>query len=189
VVQARPDLMIHHRRDGMRPCATINHNDKTQYYSTSQFPHSASIKSQPSILLMERPAKRPRLLKTVEVDEADPDYARAEQETTQRFKANWEAILEKYGNENLDQGDEIDLVTGEVVVDRGHLRGMEDGCDDTNQFLMDFVTEELDEDSADELAPEHPPKKLIAKGTEEEHVSTDANLPAFRVNFNGTVDC
>ncbi|KAF2201468.1 hypothetical protein GQ43DRAFT_480721 [Delitschia confertaspora ATCC 74209] len=105
---------------------------------------------------MEPPTKRLRLLKSVEVDESDPEYARREQETTLRLKSNWEALFAKYGDENMDQGDEVDLITGQVVVDRGHLRSLQDEGDsgDAGQFLRHMADEMLeDEDEIDELAP------------------------------------
>ena len=40
------------------------------------------------------------------------------------LKSRFEAIFEKYGKDFSDVGDEIDFQTGEVVVDKGHLKNM-----------------------------------------------------------------
>ncbi|RUS33714.1 hypothetical protein BC938DRAFT_484266 [Jimgerdemannia flammicorona] len=40
-----------------------------------------------------------------------------------RLKSVWEDIIERYGFDWGDATDEIDLATGEIVVDRGHVRG------------------------------------------------------------------
>jgi hypothetical protein len=74
----------------------------------------------------------------------------------------------------MDQGDEIDLVTGEIVVDRGHLRSMADECGggvagDANDFFNQMADdlEDLDEDSADELALDVPLPKPLKMRVEE----------------------
>lgn len=63
-----------------------------------------------------------------EHDQVDIHTARAQND--QRLKTIFESIFEKYSRDFTDVGDEIDLQTGEVVVDNGHLLGME-GEDDT----------------------------------------------------------
>lgn len=46
-------------------------------------------------------------------------------EARKRLYDAWEEIFEKYGNpENEDDGDIIDLNTGEIVEDRGHLKSL-----------------------------------------------------------------
>lgn len=63
-----------------------------------------------------------------EHDQVDIHTARAQND--QRLKTLFESIFEKYSRDFTDIGDEIDLQTGEVVVDNGHLLGMK-GEDDT----------------------------------------------------------
>lgn len=93
---------------------------------------------------MEPPTKRPRLSiapdpyptpgpepndeNTDDQDNVDLQTARARND--QRLKSIFESIFEKYGRDFTDVGDEIDLQTGKIVVDNGHLGGME-GEDDT----------------------------------------------------------
>lgn len=75
---------------------------------------------------MEPPRKRPRLSHSIEVDDHDPDFvlqaSRARNDF--RLKSTFEAIFEKYGQDFSGVGDEIDLETGEIVVDNGHLLDM-----------------------------------------------------------------
>ncbi|PYI03890.1 hypothetical protein BO78DRAFT_188663 [Aspergillus sclerotiicarbonarius CBS 121057] len=83
---------------------------------------------------MERPTKRPRLSMEAEpegeVDDIDIHEARAQNDL--RLKSIFEGIFEKYGKDFTDVGDEIDLQTGKIVVDNGHIEAME-GEDDTGE--------------------------------------------------------
>jgi hypothetical protein len=82
---------------------------------------------------------------------SDPD-AELQQRRAQldyKLKSTFEAIFEKYGQDFDGVGDEIDLETGDIVVDNGHLLEMQDERDagDTSRarhLLRDF-TEEPDE--------------------------------------------
>ncbi|KAK1767177.1 hypothetical protein QBC33DRAFT_539455 [Phialemonium atrogriseum] len=46
-----------------------------------------------------------------------------------KLKSSWESIFEKYGKDFSGVGDEIDIRTGQVVVDNGHIRSLEDASD------------------------------------------------------------
>jgi hypothetical protein len=74
---------------------------------------------------MERPAKRPRLSLPEQgtrlLDDLDVQEARARNDL--RLKTLFEGIFEKYGRDFSDIGDEIDLQTGEIVVNNGHVVG------------------------------------------------------------------
>ncbi|KAJ5781170.1 hypothetical protein N7457_006330 [Penicillium paradoxum] len=75
----------------------------------------------------ERPAKRPCLSYTpADEGEALPDFdlsaARAQNDS--RLKSLFEGIFAKYSHDFTDVGDEIDLATGDIVVDNGHLLGL-----------------------------------------------------------------
>ncbi|KAL9120960.1 MAG: hypothetical protein Q9187_002489, partial [Circinaria calcarea] len=74
---------------------------------------------------MERPLKRRR----VGLDDPDEQlhYRRALNDS--RLKASFESIFEKYGKDFSGVGDEIDLETGEIVVNNGHLLSMRDEQD------------------------------------------------------------
>ncbi|KAJ5622452.1 hypothetical protein N7528_005684 [Penicillium herquei] len=85
---------------------------------------------------MERPSKRPRLSPTLDHPETDVleqqdeeieeewDLQAARAHNDMRLKSIFEGIFSKYGKDFTDIGDEIDLQTGKIVVDNGHLSGM-----------------------------------------------------------------
>ncbi|KAI8965437.1 hypothetical protein F5Y11DRAFT_313121 [Daldinia sp. FL1419] len=50
-----------------------------------------------------------------------------------RLKSAFERIFEKYGKDFTGVGDEIDLETGEVIVDNGHLLSLADAKDRTSR--------------------------------------------------------
>ncbi|EAW20166.1 Myb-like DNA-binding domain protein [Aspergillus fischeri NRRL 181] len=80
---------------------------------------------------MERPQKRPRLSLGVNGEDSDDiDLQEARAQNDLRLKSIFERIFEKYGKDFTDIGDEIDLQTGKIVVNNGHLQRMS-GEDDT----------------------------------------------------------
>ncbi|OKL57000.1 hypothetical protein UA08_07712 [Talaromyces atroroseus] len=75
---------------------------------------------------MERPSKRQRLSLGESADRTgDFDLETARARNDQRLKSLFEGIFEKYGRDFSDIGDEIDLRTGEIVVNKGHVLHME----------------------------------------------------------------
>lgn len=73
----------------------------------------------------------------------DPTYQLALERAyaDQRFKATMNHIFDKYGRDFDGIGDEIDLETGEIVVNNGHIRNMRNEAD-----VGDGSTEMLEED-------------------------------------------
>jgi len=70
-----------------------------------------------------RTVKRVKLLRTCEADEnADLEAKRRQNEI--RLRGTFEAIFEKYARDFTGIGDEVNMETGTVEVDNGHLRGM-----------------------------------------------------------------
>lgn len=76
-------------------------------------------------------AKRPRLSYTPSpLSIAAQSFAAEEELARQRFlsqsklKSSWEGIFAKYSQSFEGIADEIDQVTGEIVVDNGHVRGL-----------------------------------------------------------------
>ncbi|KAJ5528130.1 hypothetical protein N7513_012289 [Penicillium frequentans] len=103
---------------------------------------------------MERPAKRQRLSmpsgSPEEVtEEWDLQAARAQNDM--RLKSIFEGIFSKYGKDFTDVGDEIDLQTGKIVVDNGHLSGMREEVDIGEERARAWLYEDdLSEDDAEE---------------------------------------
>ncbi|KAH8674243.1 centromere protein Scm3-domain-containing protein [Xylariales sp. PMI_506] len=65
----------------------------------------------------------------------------------QTFKARLESIIAKYDKDFEGVSDEVDLVTGEIVVDNGHLRSLKDydDLDDGNSAIDEDAVELLHE--------------------------------------------
>ncbi|KAK1247199.1 hypothetical protein MKX07_002108 [Trichoderma sp. CBMAI-0711] len=78
----------------------------------------------------------------------DPDYKLSVERAyaDQRFQATMAHIFEKYGRDFEGIGDEIDLVTGEIVVNNGHVRNMRDEGDVGDGLRGDLTDGEDDED-------------------------------------------
>lgn len=101
---------------------------------------------------MERPTKRPRLSFTPgspeEVaDEWDLQTARAQNDL--RLKSIFEGIFTKYGKDFTEVGDEIDLETGKIVVDNGHLLGMREENDTGDQAWLYGNDADSEDDNQD----------------------------------------
>lgn len=104
---------------------------------------------------MEPPAKRLRLSSAVVYDQL-PDIDRVHSECRKRLKSSFESIFERYGRDFGGISDEIDLKTGEVAVDQGHIREMRApddlGLDKRRtRSNEESKSQELEEDSEDEL--------------------------------------
>ncbi|UKZ48840.1 hypothetical protein TrVGV298_003075 [Trichoderma virens] len=78
----------------------------------------------------------------------DPDYKLSIERAyaDQRFQATMAHIFEKYGRDFEGIGDEIDLETGEIVVNNGHVRNMRDEGDVGDGLGGDLADGEDDED-------------------------------------------
>jgi len=93
------------------------------------------------------------------------DLERDRRENDLRLKSAFETIFAKYSKDFTNTGDEIDLETGEIIVDNGHIHSMRDETDvgeqgDAGRMLRSFsvapaelITIESDtEDDEDELS-------------------------------------
>ncbi|KAL4916680.1 hypothetical protein BDW62DRAFT_102686 [Aspergillus aurantiobrunneus] len=80
---------------------------------------------------MEAPLKRKRLSLSpgAEDETSDVDLHEARAQNDMRLKSVFEGIFKKYGRDFTDIGDEIDLQTGNIMVNNGHLHAL-DGEDD-----------------------------------------------------------
>lgn len=78
---------------------------------------------------MEPPTKRPRFSFLSDEVSSSHELDIARSRNDQRLKARFESIFEKYERDFGGIGDEIDLITGHVVVDNGHILSMRDEQD------------------------------------------------------------
>ncbi|EQL28815.1 hypothetical protein BDBG_04208 [Blastomyces gilchristii SLH14081] len=76
----------------------------------------------------ERPTKRARIPGLWDSNVGDAtseiDISAARQANDMRLKSRFEDIFEKYGKDFSSVGDEIDLATGNIVIDNGHIERM-----------------------------------------------------------------
>jgi Centromere protein Scm3 len=72
----------------------------------------------------------------------------ARKRNDERLKRSFDAIYEKYGRDFADEGDEIDVMTGEILVDNGHIRSM--AKDETWEFEYESVDEGIEEEEEEE---------------------------------------
>ncbi|KAJ9647659.1 uncharacterized protein PV06_00359 [Exophiala oligosperma] len=99
---------------------------------------------------MEEPIrKRPRLSMFAdqsEDDVLDQDLDALRDRNDNLLKSRFESIFEKYSHNFEGFGDEINLWTGEVEVDNGHLQGLRDETDigDKGSSLLRAMTEAED---------------------------------------------
>ena len=106
---------------------------------------------------MDSPHKRRKLSKTA-IGGADFQARRAQQE--QRLKTRFESIFDKYEHDFTGIGDEIDLETGEIVVDNGHIERMKYDTDIGNGASSNYIdlvetdSEDTDDDSLSDSYPQ-----------------------------------
>lgn len=75
---------------------------------------------------MDPPRKRPRLSLA---ESTEPDIEALRQEHDRRFLGRLDGILQKYDRDFEGISDEIDLNTGRIVVDNGHVQRARDAYD------------------------------------------------------------
>ena len=107
----------------------------------------------------ERPAKWPCLSNTLDTEDDAPedlpenfDLPAARAQNDSRLKSLFEGIFAKYSHDFSDVGDEIDLETGKIVVDNGHLLGMQGEDDNGGQprsWLFQAGLDESENPAAD----------------------------------------
>nr|POF07809.1 uncharacterized protein pb1a10.02 [Quercus suber] len=104
------------------------------------------------------PTTPPRLIDHYQVGSfiSTPELEREREENKKRLKSRFEQIFEKYEHDFTGIGDEIDLETGEVIVDNGHIARMKHEADpgtgksteDTDMIIGDVCSTSEDEDTA-----------------------------------------
>ncbi|KAF2736657.1 hypothetical protein EJ04DRAFT_521870 [Polyplosphaeria fusca] len=121
---------------------------------------------------MDLAAQRMRLVQSLDVDDTNPDYIRKKEQGMVQLKNSFDAIIDKYENMPTAMSDEIDMHSGKIVVDRGHLRSIaeQEHTMQAAQFLDDFLNDDSTrnvniEDDTDELAPPETPPQLKEKKT------------------------
>ncbi|KAJ5675104.1 uncharacterized protein N7477_005038 [Penicillium maclennaniae] len=147
---------------------------------------------------MERPGKRPRLSFDSGLVEDIPeewDLQTARAQNDNKLKSIFEGIFAKYGKDFTEVGDEINLQTGKIVVDNGHLLGLQEETDPRNEGQPWLETNEdaysdEREDSEKETVDSHgPPLSSYKDDDIEGDADSDSNdsllAPALTYNQAG----
>lgn len=90
---------------------------------------------------MEPPRKKARY-------SSGEDIVGRREENNKRLQSAFESIFAKYSHDFTGVGDEVDLATGEIVVNNGHLFSLSDARDDEEdkrENTPDYDSDELDE--------------------------------------------
>ena len=119
---------------------------------------------------MEPPLKRQRL------DDSQKHLLQKRARNDLRLKSRFESIFEKFGKDFTGVGDEIDLQTGKVVVNNGHLTTMQGELD------AEGLANEEDELAATTTAQDHPSQQLRLNDAISAKLPEDENHRIQRVN-------
>lgn len=77
--------------------------------------------------------------------EFQDEIRRLKKQSSKKFKSKWEEILEKYSKIDDDiESDEIDIITGKITIDNGHLKSLRKESDQVlngNVWSIDYDKE------------------------------------------------
>ncbi|KAL4902614.1 hypothetical protein BDW74DRAFT_61314 [Aspergillus multicolor] len=94
---------------------------------------------------MEAPLKRKRISLSPgsenEYETSDVDLQEARAQNDLRLKSIFEGIFKKYGRDFTDVGDEIDLQTGNITVNNGHIDALDREGNGSENWLSDAESE------------------------------------------------
>ncbi len=110
----------------------------------------------------------------LEALDPDDDLFKARTENDFRLKSTFESIFEKYSKDFSTVGDEIDLETGEIVVNNGHLRKMRDE-QDAGKLLNMLIAAPGDHDDLGDYEAEEVERKAILAIPELEKIFADSH--------------
>jgi hypothetical protein len=152
----------------------------------------------PADLLAQRVAglKRallPTELPTEDVDSVDLAHQRHQNDL--HLKGTLESIYQKYSKDFSEVGDEINILTGELILDRGHVEGMKSELDDgtgqvrtphtswVNTLVVDdSEMEELESDEDELCTRPSKPADGSRQGGSSENVIPSTEVTVFTLN-------
>ncbi|KAF2750708.1 hypothetical protein M011DRAFT_464532 [Sporormia fimetaria CBS 119925] len=130
---------------------------------------------------MEPPKKRPRTSLAPAADDDDPALTVLRDKNASTLAAKWQNIFNKATELPENEVDVIDMVTGTVVVDNGHMRRLEsdprawETADLLGGFVADYAHRLDDDNDIDELGhPEPPISRVLVKRTPQPTDATQA---------------
>lgn len=96
--------------------------DTSDEYDDDNFDNNTE-RSQPNLSVYPSLHMNGNVYRTEE--EFQAEINRLKKQSTNRFKSKWEEILERYAQiDDEKESDEIDLASGEIITDNGHLRSL-----------------------------------------------------------------
>ncbi|KAF2674567.1 hypothetical protein BT63DRAFT_449556 [Microthyrium microscopicum] len=115
----------------------------------------------------------------VTATQLDQQLSTHRQRNLRRFRTELGSIIDKYSKDFKGIGDEIDLETGAIVVDNGHIRAMADERDeygrndleDEDDYEEEEEEEEYEEEEQEQEQP--PPRRRIVYDSEDEYLQED----------------
>jgi hypothetical protein len=113
--------------------------------------------------MMSPPHSRPHKRQRLHHDGSFSDLAHDRLASRAKLRTTWEDLITKYSSIPDDQADEIDLDTGDIVVDKGHLHS-----------LADSILWATDSDPEDDEPPHTPKVEVPLDGP----AQVDESLPS-----------
>src|SRR6266536_3622882 len=109
------------------------------------------------------------------VYDPDVDFHQRRAHLDYKLKSTFEAIFEKYGKDFDGVGDEIDLETGDIVVNNGHLLDMRDERDAGRITRARYMRQELLDETGGKVrtSMEEDEDELLEPGYDEEDEDED----------------
>ena len=102
---------------------------------------------------MEPPLKKLRLAHDdLPLHSDNSDLPASREDIRKKLKSRFESIFEKYGRDFTGTGDEIDLETGEIYVDNGHLRSLANG-DRPGPAQLDYQSDRRHDQPGQDASP------------------------------------
>lgn len=111
--------------------------------------------------------------------EFQQEINRLKQQSSKRFRDRWENILTKYTDiDDEKESDEIDLVTGKVIVDNGHLKSLKSFGRDTNGGFINHNVWSLEYDAERDMRQErrHENQQKLRKNRLKEELRARKNF-------------
>ncbi|OWB59996.1 hypothetical protein B5S29_g861 [[Candida] boidinii] len=115
-----------------------------------------------------------------------PSVERQRIESLEKIKATWKSIIDKYSSfsEN-DQGDMIDIRTGEIINDKGHLRSLNDPTLKTGNVWTVFLN---NDDSITESDDINGDESLLNLSNDQNNNNKNTETSSTNSNSNTNTD-
>lgn len=142
---------------------------------------------------MQHPTKRRRIdgqLNPGNQSSQEIDVGEARRANDLKLKSRFESIFEKYSKDFSFVGDEIDLSTGEIIINNGHIRGMQNEQDVGDDIWADFHPDESGDDAQNDDEPAGKDATAHTNADDQKCVDSETdssrNIPETGEHIGGT---